>query len=328
MSGLPTETLDTRPLAPADRWPFWQAMTGRVSTPLSFHSEHADDFQGDARTIALGPVGMVLFRYQSLTCWRTPQLIRQTDPEIYQIGLVLAGDTAVSARRRNTAVAAGDLTFIDWGRPHEVRHMGGQDGRFPAASITASIPRSLLPLDEDRVDRLSGIRISGTEGTGALLAQHLHRINRHPEQFHPAEAPYLADVTVSLVASMLARQLDSESSLPAEQRQQVTLTRIREFVDRHLGDRSLTPRAVADAHHVSLRTLHRLFAESEDTIAGHIRRRRLDRCRRDLADPLLAAQPVGVIARRWGFTDQAHFSRAFRAAYGMSPRAWRDGHRR
>jgi AraC-like DNA-binding protein len=29
---------------------------------------------------------------------------------------------------------------------------------------------------------------------------------------------------------------------------------------------------------------------------------------------------VAVVAHRWGFTNPAHFSRVFRAAYGMSPR--------
>jgi AraC-like DNA-binding protein len=39
--------------------------------------------------------------------------------------------------------------------------------------------------------------------------------------------------------------------------------------------------------------------------------------RRDLLDPALAARPVSAIAARWGLVDPAHFSRAFRAAYGV-----------
>ena len=34
------------------------------------------------------------------------------------------------------------------------------------------------------------------------------------------------------------------------------------------------------------------------------------------------APPVTVLAQRWGFTSAAHFTRRFRAAYGMSPREW------
>jgi hypothetical protein len=36
--------------------------------------------------------------------------------------------------------------------------------------------------------------------------------------------------------------------------------------------------------------------------------------------------PIGIatVARRWGFPDATHFGRRFRAAYGISPREWRQ----
>jgi AraC-like DNA-binding protein len=48
--------------------------------------------------------------------------------------------------------------------------------------------------------------------------------------------------------------------------------------------------------------------------------RRLDRCRDDLKKPCASAQRVADIAFRWGFSDLSHFSRAFKARFGMSPR--------
>jgi AraC-like DNA-binding protein len=80
---------------------------------------------------------------------------------------------------------------------------------------------------------------------------------------------------------------------------------------------------IAEAHHVSVRTLYRLFESSGCTIIEWIRAQRLGRCRRDLADPSLTGQPIHVIAARWGFTSHAHFTRAFRAAHGMSPLEYR-----
>lgn len=80
---------------------------------------------------------------------------------------------------------------------------------------------------------------------------------------------------------------------------------------------------IADAHHVSLRTLHRLFEAEEGTVAGYVRDLRLARCRHDLLDPALRHEPIQAIAARWGFRDKAHFSRVFRAAHGMTPQAWR-----
>lgn len=58
-------------------------------------------------------------------------------------------------------------------------------------------------------------------------------------------------------------------------------------------------------------------------MAAWIRQRRLERCRRDLLDPALADLPVSAVAARWGLMNAAHFSRAFRAAYGLPPTEYR-----
>ena len=54
-----------------------------------------------------------------------------------------------------------------------------------------------------------------------------------------------------------------------------------------------------------------------------IRGRRLERARRDLADPALVDESIFDIASRWGFVSKSHFSRAFRAAYRQSPSDFR-----
>ncbi|MGW5265624.1 helix-turn-helix domain-containing protein [Microbispora sp. NPDC004025] len=86
----------------------------------------------------------------------------------------------------------------------------------------------------------------------------------------------------------------------------------------------LTPETIAAAHQISVRHLYTLFAEQGLTVAAWIRRCRLEQCHRDLADPRRRSLPIQSVAARWGFTDAATFSRAFRAAYGMSPRDHRD----
>jgi len=75
---------------------------------------------------------------------------------------------------------------------------------------------------------------------------------------------------------------------------------------------------------VSLRTLQRLFNAQELTVSSWIRARRLDRCRRDLLNPALRGLSIQAVAARWAFTQGAHFSRAFKQAYGVSPQAYRD----
>ncbi|MGH3241637.1 MAG: helix-turn-helix domain-containing protein, partial [Spirillospora sp.] len=59
-------------------------------------------------------------------------------------------------------------------------------------------------------------------------------------------------------------------------------------------------------------------------VAGWARTQRLERARRDLTDPSQRATPVQAVAARWGFAHASDFSRAFRRAYGMSPRDYRE----
>jgi AraC-like DNA-binding protein len=101
------------------------------------------------------------------------------------------------------------------------------------------------------------------------------------------------------------------------------LLRVHAFIEEHLGEIDLAPGIVAAAHHISLRHLHRLFETQHTTVAGWIRHRRLERCRKDLADPAQHTMPVSAVAARWGLPDSAHFSRLFRHTYGLPPAEYR-----
>jgi transcriptional regulator GlxA family with amidase domain len=95
------------------------------------------------------------------------------------------------------------------------------------------------------------------------------------------------------------------------------------FVRAHLDDPRLSRAGIAAAHHMSARTLDRLFAGSAWSVGGLIRHERLEAVRRDLEDPSLRNRSVAALAARWCFFDSAHFSRVFRQYYGYPPSAGR-----
>jgi AraC-like DNA-binding protein len=99
--------------------------------------------------------------------------------------------------------------------------------------------------------------------------------------------------------------------------------RIRSYIEQRLSDPDLSPATIAAAHHISLRYLYKLFEQEQTTVARLVLQRRLARCRRDLLDPTRTDATVSAIAGRWGLTNAAHFSRAFRAAYGVPPGEFR-----
>ncbi|MGB2569043.1 helix-turn-helix domain-containing protein [Micromonospora citrea] len=320
---LERTVVDTTHLPPAERFGMWLDLVARTSAPLRVRTDHAHDFPARAEFIPLGPIQLVRYRYPSMDAVRTERLARRTEVDYFLLALTLGGTGASGQGDRRSVILPREFTFYDGSRPHEVSHHG-EDGGPPAGSVVALIPHGVLPLSPDRLAPLMAGRMSGSEGVGALLAQYLTQIAEHPEQYHAADADRLGGVGLDLACTMLGRHLVAEDAVPRDVRRRALLTQVRGYVQRHLGDGTLTPQAVADAHHVSLRTLHRLFESEETTLASYVRDLRLHRCRRDLADPMLAHLPVQTIGARWGFRDKAHFSRAFRAAYDMTPQAWRE----
>lgn len=99
--------------------------------------------------------------------------------------------------------------------------------------------------------------------------------------------------------------------------------RAERYIDRHLRDASLGPNAIAAAIGVSPRTLHRIFAMSSESVMTCVRRRRLEQARIELSTPNPSVT-IAYLAARWQFADAAHFSRAFRQRFGLTPTRYRE----
>jgi AraC family transcriptional regulator len=94
-------------------------------------------------------------------------------------------------------------------------------------------------------------------------------------------------------------------------------------IDAHLAE-PLHLETLASVAHVSPWHFHRVFAAfTRETLAERVRRRRLEVA----AGRLLATPPVPAlrVALDVGFGSAAVFTRAFRAHFGVTPTAWRQG---
>jgi AraC-like DNA-binding protein len=256
------------------------------------------------------------------TVCRTPQLISQADPDMLKMVLVRGGNPCVvSQNGKQALLSAAEFAIYDTRQPYEV--VCGTDIQRPVQLMTFMFPPSLLPLSRSRVAELAAVRFRASVGLGDLTAQFLLQLARNVDHYSPAEAARLSTVALEVLATRLAHDLDIRDWGTPESRRHALLSTIQAFIQQHLGDPALSPAAIAAAHHMSLRSLHQLFHDEGLTVAGWIRRRRLESCRRDLSDPALAVRPVAAIAARWGFSSPADFSRAFRAVHGLPPAEYR-----
>jgi AraC-like DNA-binding protein len=308
----------TSDVAPAHRHDAWRSIVCDTLGPLDFRSDPDVPLWGEIEAGRLGPVNVG--RVQTSTphsVHRTPGLIRRGSSELYRVVLAMSGRPRLEQDGRAAQLRPGEFAIYDFARPYELAY----DSAVQLAVF--GFPRDLLALPADSAGRLTAVPISGDQGTGALASPLLRRVVLDLETYRPASAARLCTVMMDLLTTAVAERADQTASLQIELRERTLLVRIHAFIEQHLGEADLSPGAVAAAHHVSVRYLHRLFEAQETTVAAWIRRRRLERCRRDLADPALGAVPVAALAARWGLPDSAHFSRLFRRTYGLPPAEYR-----
>ncbi|RFS82574.1 helix-turn-helix domain-containing protein [Actinomadura spongiicola] len=317
------DVISTAEVGAGERFAFWRELNAKLWAPYELRCDPGleSDFRAQVGVSEFGSVQATLITTVPHSVHRTPKLIRQADPEVFKLGCLVRGGATITQDDRQVEFAAGDLILYDPSRPYVAEFTSDVPGGQQL--LLLRFPRSLLPLPPRELRRLSAVRIPGARGVGALSSQFLLQLARHMHELSPADTARLSTLTLDLLTTALADALDVHGAVPPHTRRRARMTRIHAFIRDNLGDAGLTPDAIAAAHHISLRYLHRLFQEEGRTVAGLVRELRLERCRRDLADPRQADRPIQTIAARWGFTSAAHFSQAFRGAYGISPREYR-----
>ena len=307
-----------------DRFEYWRELVQKAIAPTDISSEYAADFWAEQRLLELGPVLVWPTAFLPTRFLRTEKMVRQSDPELFHLTLVLGGDLGLDHAGRSDLYGPHDLWLTDSSRPYDVRPPD-TGSRHLVKGIGVDFPKELLPLPPDRVKELLGRRLSGREGTGALLTQFLTGLARESGSLQPSDAPRLGTVLLDLLAAWFAQALEAEAALEPETRGRALAEHIRAFIRQNLHDPELTPPMIAAAHHISLSYLHRLFQEEAqgETVAAWIRRRRLEGARRDLSDPALLATPIHAIAACWGLPHGSGFTRVFRTAYGLAPKEYR-----
>lgn len=279
-------------------------------------ADHA--FRGMLRGASVDEVHVTEIRATPHVIERTPTLIARGDAPFFKVSLMLAGHGLLVQDDREAVLNPGDLAVYDTSRPYTLEF--DEDFR----TMVVMFPRHLITLPADLVGELTAVQISGSGGLGAVVTPYLSQLAAHLDQLAGSAGARLVHSALDLVTTVFTRELGLDDTAADPHR--ALMQRIRAHIDRNLASTDLSPASIASAHFISTRHLHGLFQESGTTVSTWIRTRRLEQCRRDLIDPAYADRPVAAIAARWGFVDAAHFSRAFKTAYGISPSEYRAAH--
>jgi AraC-like DNA-binding protein len=220
--------------------------------------------------------------------------------------MIMKGPEWVTQLDREVVLTAGDV--VAWDSVREARFVVKE----PLHKRTLLVPRrrfqQLLPRPE-----LASMQRLQPSPALQLYTAYLDFI-RSVELAEPA-AVAAGNAALELLGAVLGSVVAPTRSAMREGLR----AQVRAYIEEHLADVSLRPEAIAAANAISVRSLYGLFEEEGDAVCAFLRRRRLARAHDELARPD-ASPPVTEVAFRWGFSDAAHFTRAFRAQYGYAPR--------
>jgi transcriptional regulator GlxA family with amidase domain len=120
---------------------------------------------------------------------------------------------------------------------------------------------------------------------------------------------------MDLASAIIDSEIEGQGALNRQRMSQ--LERAQRYAIANLGDENLSPEEMAKHGAVSLRTLNRLFTKVGTTPMRWVWQRRLEASHSALSEGY--AKSVTDTAFQFGFSEASHFSRSFKAAYGISP---------
>ena len=293
---------------PEERREAWREAMVRLRLPVE---AVAEDDGGPASVVSLvSPMGM---EFSAVSAGAQEISGRNRDqPAAIWLAALLEGSAILDDGRSQIAVQPGDIVFGPTGMAAALR----LETRFRLLLITAprvALDHRLVAPRSVRIGHLSAASGLNHVFSGLLrgLADTLETLTG--DQLRPVELA----VTEFLVACLATRRVEPHSAAAIRG---AHLHRVRQTVEILLAEPDLRLGRVAEAAGVSPRYLQKLFAASGESFTHYVRLRRLERCRLDMLSPRYADASISSIAFRWGFNGSAHFSRAFRQQYGLSPR--------
>ncbi|MDX3308760.1 AraC-like ligand-binding domain-containing protein [Streptomyces sp. NPDC054884] len=296
-----------------DRLECWRDAVSRNLVPLEVLPRESVDFSASLHAVQVGQVQMSVISAAPHSIARTRRHITSDAPDFFQLTLQLTGQGVLTQLDRQARVGPGELVVYDTRRPFTY------DLDQPHTGLVLMFPQAMLQLTERDLARVTATPVPCHDGLGQVVLPFLHGLARQMEHLEDRATPRLADNVIDLIGTLLLGHAGADRTTGTDGPGRLT-ERVLLHMERRLADPGLSPEGIAAAHRISRRYLYKLLAAQGYTVSGWIREQRLARCRRDLADPALDHLPVGAVGGRWGFADPAHFSHAFKAVYGMSPR--------
>lgn len=306
--------LDELPVS--KRFKYSREIAEDLYVPVSLSCETPEAFRMWWNGRDLGNVWLGTSLMTQLTVARTRHHIARSQSAAIKLVVPISGAIMISQDNREALIKPGQFYIVDPARPYDEKIT--EDLTF----IWAHVPREAVTSKIGQIEKVTATGFGQNAPYARLTSEYVRSLSEVWDDLDDPAGEHVSSVALDLLTMALWERLDQVRTHSTIHRS-AQFQRAKAFIDEHLADPNLMLGAVAGALGVSPRYVRELLTEAGFAYRRYVLEQRLARCARDLSDPRLVHHTVTDVAYSWAFSDGAHFSRAFRIAYGMSPRDYR-----
>jgi AraC-like DNA-binding protein len=315
------KSYSTARVALAARLRYWNDLLSDLVTPLEVKARDRGAFDAAACTADFGPLKFVKIDWAPATVEHHARHIAQMRERRFRVVLSLRGKLRLWHLGHEAVLDEGDFALVDDSVPYRIEF--DEPNRALCVAMSPATIKTYLPAPT----RLCGLRMPTDRPLNKVASTMLAGLwtEIEAEELEAEQRPALARSFLHVLAASYAvdHACAVERSVVVAARQ----VEIKQYIETHLRSPELTPTTISAALGVSGRYLRMLFAAENDSVTAYLRRRRLEECAFELAQPHWRGRSITATASDWGFRSVTHFARAFKTLYGATPSAYRQAHR-
>ena len=248
---------------------------------------------------------------------RGPKQLRVAAPHRMTVAIQLESTGYYERHNEQMTIQPGELWMVDQTEAADYFWTGS------GGCKVVSIDYDALALSPERVREVIP-RLRRSPLYGLVLAQ-IERLDLDGDRLEPVHAQRMIGAALSELVRAMILTASSDDRGVEEGLHETLYARMADYIESHLAERGLNSNRIARAHNVSVRHLYNVWSRNNVVpIAEWVMQRRLESARLELASVGPRGVAISTIAQRWGFADSTHFSRRFRAAFGLTPSEWLD----
>lgn len=285
----------------------WRDGISDAFVPLSPEAIGGGPFYGALQNIERGPITLSRIEGSAQRVRRGAREIATTRGDFAYLNIQLSGHGQVRGGGgvRKTEPGSGAIVLAD--------HLFELEFDRPFSQLCVAMPLDWM---RDRFELPLGVvatrNVDLLGGAGRVVKASLSALM---EATSPNEIAQCGD----LFASALDIALRPYQTPPSAHDRALMPSLIRLLAQR-LDDETFSPTSAAEALGCSVRTVHAACQREGRSFGRLLLDARLEAAETALRSTPIVARRVGQIAFACGFSDLSHFSRAFRARFGVAPR--------